>query len=253
MDQEIKDFYNNFGGKLIDDFLKPNRRIGSAIEFVLNHLSEKSNNILDIGCGIGWSSFEIQRQNKEREVTAIDLSPELVAIAQELFREFSSNYLVQDLTKGLPGGKTYSSIILLDVYEHIPKSSRNDFHQSLLGCLDDRFEVFLTCPSVKHQTYLREQNPEGLQPVDEDVSVEDLLQLAADLKGEITYFELKNLWSQGDYFHCRIANFHEDAYQKNKRLLHIKEKLQRLNDSKLDYHQAISFRQHLSYLKHYWK
>ena len=54
-------FYDNSFPKRIYDFLKPNKRLVQAITFVLSKLDANARNILDIGCGLGWSSFEFSK------------------------------------------------------------------------------------------------------------------------------------------------------------------------------------------------
>mgnify|MGYP007006687885 CR=1 FL=1 len=62
----------------------------------------------------------------------------------------------------------------------------------------------LPCPSKYHQTWLKNNKPEGLQPVDEDIDNEIILKLANDIGGEVLYFEYKNIWRNLDYFYTVI-------------------------------------------------
>ena len=50
------DFYNSFGLKLINDYVRGNKRMENAIVELSKFIKSDSTAILDIGCGIGWSS-----------------------------------------------------------------------------------------------------------------------------------------------------------------------------------------------------
>ena len=100
--------------------------------------------------------------------------------------------------------RRFDACVMLDVYEHIPKASRSMLHQALSSVLNEDAVLVLSCPSPLHQRFLREHEPEGLQPVDEDVALVDLLQLARELSAELSHFEYKSIWATNDYFHAAI-------------------------------------------------
>lgn len=85
MDQEVKDFYCRFSGQLLADYFYGNRRVEAAIQHALHWIPTKAQSILDVGCGIGWSTWEIKRSRAEAFVMGIDLSLESSRIAQALF------------------------------------------------------------------------------------------------------------------------------------------------------------------------
>jgi SAM-dependent methyltransferase len=57
------------------------------VEFALAALPGGGMNVLDVGCGIGWSSCEMARNYPAAPVLAVDLSPRLVATARSVFGE----------------------------------------------------------------------------------------------------------------------------------------------------------------------
>jgi len=201
--EESLEFYNNFDKKLINDYVLGNKRIESAIINLGKFIPKNSTNILDIGCGLGWSSFEFAKHFKNSQVIGIDLSPVLVENARKLFSNNNLSFEVFDITKNLPE-KKYDAIIMIDVYEHIPKKDRLNFHNSLKNLLNEQGRLILACPSKYHQTWLKNNKPEGLQPIDEDVDNEVILELAKDIGGEVLYFEYQNIWRNLDYFYTVI-------------------------------------------------
>lgn len=201
--QESLEFYNKFDRKLIDDYIYGNKRLESAIIELSRFLPEDSNKILDVGCGIGWSSYEMSKYCPNAKIEGVDLSPILIETAQKLFSNMNLSYRVLNvLNYNILG--TYDSVMMIDVYEHIPKSDRKLFHKSLKDLLKDQGRVIMACPTKFHQNWLRINKPEGLQPVDEDVDWETISQLSKDIEGEIIYFEYQKIWSSFDYLYAVI-------------------------------------------------
>lgn len=202
--KESLEFYNQFDNKLINDYAFGNKRLISAIESLSKYIPIRSKiDVLDIGCGLGWSTYEFSRFFDNSTFEGIDLSPVLIENARKLFQNQNLSYKIFDITKEIPK-KKYDVIIMLDVYEHIPKFDRKDFHQSLLSLLNRNGRIIMACPTVYHQDYLKKNNPEGLQPVDEDINYDTLQELAKDIEGQVVYFEYKNIWRNYDYFYTVI-------------------------------------------------
>src|SRR2546430_13581533 len=177
-----EEFYNQFLDKLISDYAFGNERIESAIRFALSVLPRETRRVLDVGFGLGWSSQEILRSFPMAEVEGVDLSPSLVEFAEKLCSDSRAKFRRQDLTEWVPDeDQLYDAVLMLDVYEHIPQSVRKVFHESLRRVLKPDGILVLTCPSKKQQDYLREFNREGLQPVDTDVTRDDVEELARDI------------------------------------------------------------------------
>ncbi|MCK7589905.1 class I SAM-dependent methyltransferase [Subsaxibacter sp. CAU 1640] len=225
------EFYNNFDNKLIKDFIKGNKRLVNAIEFLGSYIDSESKHVLDIGCGLGWSSFEFAREYPNVKVTGVDLSPVLIEAANKMFHGLKNlNFIVHDLIEGLPEG-SYDVVSMIDVYEHIPLDQRKSFHVKLKGVLSQHSKVLLACPSKFHQENLRQHKPEGLQPVDEDVDVSVIQKFADDIDGEIVFFEYKNIWGINDYLYAVIElkpSYKTKAPKVKRKLLKVEPKEKRV-------------------------
>jgi 2-polyprenyl-3-methyl-5-hydroxy-6-metoxy-1,4-benzoquinol methylase len=202
-----KAFYDEFATKLVRDFLAGNPRIESAISFASYILKkEKRMSVLDLGCGIGWSTYEFSRACPGGFIQGLDLSSNLIGLAKRMFPENEHRqYTCGDLTEkdwSAHEPKKYDACVMLDVYEHIPKASRSCFHEAISLLLSDDALLILTCPTTLHQAFLRNKHSEGLQPVDEDVTIADLQKLAEQVSAEITHFEYISIWATNDYFHA---------------------------------------------------
>jgi cyclopropane fatty-acyl-phospholipid synthase-like methyltransferase len=101
-------------------------------------------------------------------------------------------------------GGTFDAIVMMDVYEHIPRSRVRVFHDVLAGMLTPGGSVLLTTPSPLHQARLAATNPEALQIVDETIGVEEIAELARAIGGTVTSFNYKAVWRSNDYVHTVI-------------------------------------------------
>ncbi|MGO4913029.1 class I SAM-dependent methyltransferase [Leeuwenhoekiella sp. W20_SRS_FM14] len=226
----IEEFYNNFDEKLIKDYVLGNKRIESAIINLASFIPQNSKSILDIGCGLGWSSHEFAKHFKDTTVEGIDLSTVLVEAAKRLFTNGNLSFKVFDVTQNLPG-KHYDAVIMIDVYEHIPFNERSKFHKAIKEILKDQGRLLLACPSKYHQKWLRDNDPAGLQPVDEDVDYGSINQIAKDIDGEVIFFEYIKIWCSFDYFYAVIdknPKYNSNVTIRNHNLLNLEEPTSRL-------------------------
>lgn len=206
----VVEFYDGFATRLLSDFALGNRRAESAIRFACDQLEQfRRGAILDLGFGIGWSSVEFAMALPDAGVLGVDLSPRLAELATRMFGDRGNlDFKCQDLTDEAWSESCagrYDACVMLDVYEHVPRTARGGFHQALATILSDDAILILACPTTLHQQFLRDCKPEGLQPVDEDVTFDDLTALAKDLGGTVTHLEHKSLWATHDYFHATIS------------------------------------------------
>lgn len=200
----IKEFYDDFQCKLIRDYYYGNPRSTRAIWYAVNELDDKVGSILDIGCGIGWSTFQMASKLTNTQVKGIDISEKLCQTANELFRLGNLEFEAIDVSKWSPESSIYDGIVMLDVYEHIEKNHRIHFHKKLSSSLKEGGKLILSCPTKRHQEWLIETRPEGLQPIDEIVEISDIELLAKDINGFVKEFKTVNIWHESDYFHATI-------------------------------------------------
>ncbi len=89
----------------------------------------------------------------------------------------------------------------MDVYEHIAIEDRPGLHEALTDLLRDQSRIFLSFPTPRHQTWLRQYHPDQIQPVDEDVSIDTISALARDTRTEVVFYQEVGVWHDGDYAH----------------------------------------------------
>ena len=198
---EISAYYDDRNQKLLRGFIRGNRRVAYAVQLVKNTFDGSGQSVLDVGCGIGATSFAYSQVDDRVRVHGVDISQKSIEIAEALFRSKNVTFSVSDMSVS-PDGGPFNIVALIDVYEHVPRDGRRRFNQVLSTCLAADGTLVLTAPSPLHQEYLRVHQPDGLQIVDETVDLDDLLQLGRDIDATLTYYKLVPVWSSNQYIHA---------------------------------------------------
>ena len=201
-----RDYYDEFSSHLLVDYAHDNARILSATRHALRSLPAGAARVLDAGCGIGFSTWHIKRHLPGCDVVGLDQSPEMVRWASLLHRRDGLSFVVGDLAERdtLPEGP-FDAVVMLDVYEHVPRAQRASAWEAIAGLLADDGRLILSYPSVASQAFLRQNHPERLQPVDEDVTDEDLRALAAGVGASVVSRQDVKVWRKNDYVHAVIG------------------------------------------------
>lgn len=235
MKNNISAYYDNYKNKFIREFVWGNKRLEAAVKFALKNIDVSASSILDIGCGVGSSSWEIKRHFKRTKVVGIDISSDLIETAKKIFGDEGIEFKELDVTTDISKheGK-YDVIVMLDVYEHIPDRQRDKFHNNISSMLSDKGTVILTFPSGNHQEYLKKHYPSRLQPVDETIERRHIEYFAEKLGCKILEYEKKSIWSDCDYVHACLSKTNINASKMSSiKLEKRKFKINRIED-KLD-------------------
>lgn len=145
------------------------RERGQARYAVVNQMLErfrtKAVHLLSVGCGIGTLEHELAAHF---DVVGIDLSPKLVEYARKNHR---GRYEVRNaVTDGLADLGSFAVIVLCDSLEHIRPEDRAVLLKNLAKVMENRCIIAVSFPDGDYLRWLRETQPETLQPVDEPVS-----------------------------------------------------------------------------------
>ncbi|MDH5234587.1 MAG: class I SAM-dependent methyltransferase [Gemmatimonadota bacterium] len=203
MSVEVTAYYDERSRGWAKQFASGNRRIDRQRALVSAAMRRDARQVLIIGCGIGDLAHHIAtRVARSAHVRATDISSVAVAIARRLHAHRRVEYQVLDVVTGEVEGQ-YDVIILPDTYEHIPASLRPTVHERLSRAMAPQSMCILTLPSPGHQRHLERQG-EGLQVVDEIVTLDDVQALAKDVGGEVSYFNMVHVWRANDYIHAVI-------------------------------------------------
>ena len=205
-DEGVKAFYDErIAGKL-GDFTHPNPRLEAAVALIGEWAPPQPRRILEIGCGIGATSWRMARAWPEAEVVGADISEQSIAVARTCFERPNLRYFQAALGSGAPDGP-YDLIVMTDVYEHVRPSDRRELHELIRSRLSTDSRLILTMPTPAFQDFLRRQHPGQVQPVDEDVGVGDVAALAAETGTSLLYYRHVGIWRYGDYCHVVLGRF----------------------------------------------
>lgn len=191
----ISAYYDGFRERLVGDYLVGNRRVLAALDFACDALAG-TGTLLDVGCGIGWTSVEMADSGKQ--VTGIDISPVLVDTARAMFGD-RCRFVHGDFA--FAGVGRFDAVLMVDVYEHFPRDLRPVIHERLVAI--DPSRIVLTVPTPEALQSARELGIE-LQPVDEDVTDEDVERIAWDVNGTVVVNRVVSIWAENDYRHVLI-------------------------------------------------
>jgi SAM-dependent methyltransferase len=201
---EVERYYDaRVAGKL-RDFTGRLPRIEAAVETIAQWAPAAPRRVLEIGCGVGATTWRMARAWPAAAVIGVDLSPASVRVATTCFQRPNLAYRAGQLAEcGLAG--EFDLILMMDVYEHIPPSERPALHAALKRLLSAESRLLLMVPTPAHQDYLRANDPAGLQPVDEDVYPADIVRLGEAIGARLLRYREVGIWHYGDYFHAVLG------------------------------------------------
>lgn len=202
----VQAYYNKRVEEKIRDFTYPNPRIEAAIQTLAEWAPSNPKRILEIGCGIGATSWRMARAWPQAEVIGADVSPTSIEVAKTCFQRQNLSYRAGLIKEGALEGK-FDLILLMDVYEHIAVEDRASIHAAIKSLLSDESRIVITVPTPAIIEYARINNPSALQPVDEDINIDDIKRLADETATDLLYYRKVGIWNYGDYAHFVLGRF----------------------------------------------
>ncbi len=197
-------YYDDRVAEKLRDFTEALPRIEAAIETLAEWAPTAPRRVLEIGCGVGATSWRMARAWPSADVTGTDFSRGSIEVAKACFRRPNLDYRAGRLAElGLTGA--FDLILMMDVYEHIAPSERPALQAELSRLLSPESRLLLMVPTPAHQAWLREHDPAGLQPVDEDIHPADILRLGEAVGARLLHYREVGIWRYGDYFHAVLG------------------------------------------------
>lgn len=203
MPTDVENFYDAFSQRYVKDYVQGNLRVQRQIAFFSDAIPADTQSILVIGCGSGESALHLVNHVAPlAQVLAVDLSAESVAMAQQLFPHDRIIYRQVDVIKDVLQGQ-WDVIAMPDVLEHIPLDARGSLYARFNELLSDQGRILITCPAPSTRRTRRRKAGE-LQIIDEDITVESLLEFAQATQTRLSFLRLVSIWCPNDYFHAMI-------------------------------------------------
>lgn len=207
---EVTDFYDDFlERRMVDYRLRPNKRLEMASK-ALREIVRDGDTVADIGCGIGIIAENLGKAFPKSQITAVDLSGANIEYAKKTVGAPNVRFFASDITEQMgrlrdacPDG--YDVVFLIDVIEHVPEKDRAGLLQDLADIASDGATLFLAYPSPEYQDYLRAEEPEELQVIDNNVEAQQLVSEALEAGWMLKSYAYKDIWREGQYIHAAFV------------------------------------------------
>jgi len=201
---ETKDFYEGFTEEvLLEDFHRFNLR-QDAVRRLCDEFVPRGARVLEIGCGVGINVKHLRRTASR--VVGVDISDRSIEIAKEYAGSPHTEFRVLDILEGAgeltPLGP-FDVVVLPDVIEHVPKERYSALFAAVERLLARPGRVLITYPSPEYQEYLKANEPNALQLVDETVELDDIIRHTSL---ELVHFSYKNVWNKNQYVHVVLTS-----------------------------------------------
>jgi SAM-dependent methyltransferase len=118
----------------------------ASLEIIKNYIAKINfKSIIDVGCGDGRLTGELQNYFHDKEVVGIDYSEKAISIAQ-LFNPTVQFHVRDIISESID--RTFDIITLIEVLEHIPPARVNNFIKGLKKLMHSDSTLILTVPHV---------------------------------------------------------------------------------------------------------
>lgn len=204
--ESVQAYYDERVHGKIRDFTHANPRIEAAVQLVADWAPPNPKRVLEIGCGIGATCWRMARAWPEAEVIGADVSLLSIEVAKTCFRRPNLSYRAGLVTEGAFAG-SFDLVVLMDTYEHIALSDRPSLHRTISSLLANEARLIMTVPTPTVLRHLRREIPSEIQPVDEDVTLQDIVGLAKETDTQLLYYREVGIWHYGDYGHVVVGRY----------------------------------------------
>ncbi|MFC2175960.1 class I SAM-dependent methyltransferase [Bacteroidota bacterium] len=169
----VADFYDEFAKKQVRTGL--NLRHYLLFDQIKKSGLKRNHDILEIGCGIGtFTKLLLGFVRKGGSVLGVDISKTNISIATKELGSTNANFMVSDMTD-FKVDKQFDYIVMLDVLEHIPMEQHNELFKIFRVHLKENGTIFINIPHHDYLDYVRKNEPEKLQIIDQSLSTDLIL------------------------------------------------------------------------------
>jgi ubiquinone/menaquinone biosynthesis C-methylase UbiE len=170
--EEVKEYY--------DDFINHQEKIGISTRqrIIAKNVKKigvkKNSNILEIGCGIGTVSKLLIDLVPNGEFVGCDISPKSISYAKQFNPNNNATFIVTDMSDFTHDLK-FDLVVFPDVLEHIPVDQHFKLFENIARVCSSNAKWYINIPEPHALNYIRKNNPELLQIIDQSLSMQDLL------------------------------------------------------------------------------
>jgi len=234
--KEVKEFYNDYIPRQTKVNINLRHLIiyDELIKFGLNTTS----NVLEVGCGIGTLTSLLLKKVKKGKVYGTDISDKSIEICNEKFSQCSqAHFEATDMSLPLNTNLKFDFIVFADVLEHIPHDQWNSMFNKLSLHFKELTKLLINYPSPYLNKYYRENQPEKLQIIDQELHFSDFKEVINTHNLNVVEWKPHSIFmKQCDYILCKLTCGHQTQNQFTGK-----------------HWSKISFRKQLLRLKHFLK
>lgn len=170
---EVKEYYDTF--KEHQKKLGINIRHRTIFKNLKNAGLKSNSNVLEIGCGIGTVSNLILKYITDGSFVGLDISPESINMAKQ-FNAFhkKAEFMVNDMSNFTHKTK-FDFVVFPDVLEHIPVEQHANIFKTISELTTPDATVIINIPEPNYLNWVRKNEPQRLQIIDQSLSMQDLL------------------------------------------------------------------------------
>jgi len=150
---QIADIYDAQQPWLVRKYGEKHNLIVQMIQF------GKPFSAVDLGCGTGTLAQMILQAYPSAAVTCVDISPEMISIAQRKLAKFGGRveFIVEDLGK-IKFEKNYDVAVSIDAIHHLPDSQKRNLFGRICNTLTPDGIFLLADPIIIESSTLKEKN-----------------------------------------------------------------------------------------------
>lgn len=201
---EIREYYDSQVQGKLRGYVEGNDRVECAWLTIEQWAGEEPARVLEVGCGIGDITWRMSQRWINSHVVGLDVSQHSLRLAEALFGESRISFCEGPLVKERLSG-SFDLIVLMDVYEHIGVESRRELHEAIKELTNERTRIVLAFPTPRHLAWLKIHQPDKIQPIDEDITIETMSVLAHDTGTDVLFYKEVGVWHEGDYAHAVLG------------------------------------------------
>lgn len=132
--------------------------------------------VLEVGCGIGPVSHLMAKKVSKGSVLAVDISPESIQKAMELWKDQKNlAFEVSDMKGFNKPNQLFDFFVFPDVLEHIPEDQHFPIFETVKRHAKKDAVIFIHIPAPRFLEWMIKNEPEKLQVIDQPLDSAQLI------------------------------------------------------------------------------
>jgi len=176
---KVVSFYDQFADK--QEKTGINSRHLSILDKLVSAGLSTHHRVLEIGCGIGTVSHLIAKKVVKGSVLAVDISPESIQKAKELWKgQENLHFEVSDMQGFEKPQQQFDFFVFPDVLEHIPVEQHFAIFETIKRHSHRSSVIFIHIPAPRFLEWMIKNEPAKLQVIDQPLDSGQLVNTVTD-------------------------------------------------------------------------